>query len=77
LGLDVPGQLSVTGFGDWEVSRLISPALTTIHSDAVRIGSLTARNLLSQIEPGNDDNVQQIEFEPELIVRSSTAPPRE
>lgn len=77
LGVDVPGQLSVSGFGDWEVSRLISPALTTIHSDAVRIGSLTARNLLSQIEAGSDDNVQQIEFEPELIVRSSTARPRE
>jgi LacI family transcriptional regulator len=75
IGVDVPGQLSVTGFGDWEVSRLISPALTTIHSDAVRIGTLTAQNLLAQIEAEKEQPVRQIEYEPELIIRESTSGP--
>jgi LacI family transcriptional regulator len=67
--------VSVTGFGDWEVSRLISPTLTTIHSDAVRIGRLTAQGLLAQIAADREQPVRQIEYEPELIIRESTSIP--
>lgn len=72
LGIDCPGQVSITGFGDWELARLMSPALTTIHSDAVRIGNLTAENLLSQIQ-GKTVEHWQFEYEPKLVVRESTA----
>jgi len=71
LGIDCPRQVSITGFGDWDLARLISPALTTIHSDAVRIGNLTADNLLSQIQ-GHTLEHQQLEYEPELAIREST-----
>lgn len=71
-GIDCPKQISITGFGDWGLARLMSPALTTIRSDAVRIGSLTADNLLAQIQ-GADVGSLQFEYEPELIVRESTA----
>jgi LacI family transcriptional regulator len=73
LGIDCPGQVSITGFGDWGLARLMSPALTTIHSDAVRIGLLTADNLLSQIQ-GKAVEHWQSEYEPELVIRESTAP---
>jgi LacI family transcriptional regulator len=72
LGIDCPKEVSITGFGDWELARLMSPTLTTIHSDAVRIGRLTAENLLSQIQ-GKTVERWQLEYEPELIVRESTA----
>jgi LacI family transcriptional regulator len=75
IAVDVPGQVSVTGFGDWEVARLISPTLTTIHSDAVRIGMLTAQGLLAQIAADREQPVRQIEYEPELIIRESTSSP--
>jgi LacI family transcriptional regulator len=75
MAVDVPGDVSVTGFGDWEVARLISPTLTTIHSDAVRIGRLTAQGLLAQIAADREQPVRQIEYEPELIIRESTSPP--
>jgi LacI family transcriptional regulator len=75
IAFDVPGQVSVTGFGDWEVARLISPTLTTIHSDAVRIGRLTAQGLLAQIAAEREQQVWQIEYEPELIIRESTSSP--
>jgi LacI family transcriptional regulator len=70
-GIDCPKQISITGFGDWGLARLMSPALTTIHSDAVRIGRLTSENLLSQMKGISIDTLQ-IEFEPELVVREST-----
>lgn len=71
-GVDCPTEISITGFGDWGLARLMSPALTTIRSDAVRIGSLTADNLLAQIQ-ASDVGSLQFEYEPELVVRESTA----
>ncbi|MHB8353799.1 MAG: LacI family DNA-binding transcriptional regulator [Burkholderiales bacterium] len=71
-GISIADQLSVTGFGDWELARLISPSLTTVRSDPIRIGTLTTENLLVQINGGRDDAPKQIEFEAELIIRQST-----
>jgi LacI family transcriptional regulator len=73
LGISVPGQVSVTGFGDWDLARLGSPSLTTIHSDAIKIGHLSAENLLFQVNNDGNRTVRQDEFEAELIVRESTA----
>jgi LacI family transcriptional regulator len=75
LGISVPGQVSITGFGDWDLARLSSPSLTTVHSDAVRIGRLSAKNLLAQIDSDGDQTPEQDEFEAELIVRESTSKP--
>jgi LacI family transcriptional regulator len=69
----VPNGISVTGFGDWDLAMLASPSLSTVRSDAIRIGNLSARNLLAQIDNGGDQVVRQDEFEAELIVRESTA----
>ncbi|MCY1202581.1 HTH-type transcriptional regulator DegA [compost metagenome] len=74
LGLSVPSDISVTGFGDWQMAELVTPALTTVHSNPVLIGELTSRNLIEQIE-GGAKNIQT-EFEPDLVIRESTAPPR-
>jgi len=74
LGLSVPNDISVTGFGDWQMAELVTPALTTVHSNPVLIGELTSRNLVDQIEGGA--KCIQSEFEPDLVVRESTAPPR-
>jgi LacI family transcriptional regulator len=52
LGLSVPSDISVTGFGDWQMAELVTPALTTVHSNPVLIGELTSRNLLSRLKAG-------------------------
>lgn len=73
LGRSIPADISVTGFGDWQVAELITPTLTTMRSNPVRIGELTARNIIAQIEGTARREDLQDEFEPELIVRESTA----
>jgi LacI family transcriptional regulator len=73
LGISVPNQVSVTGFGDWSLAKLVSPSLTTIRSDAARIGCLSAKNLLAQLDFDGEPPIRQDEFEAELIVRESTA----
>ncbi|MCA3185072.1 MAG: substrate-binding domain-containing protein, partial [Cupriavidus sp.] len=70
-----PSDISVTGFGEWQMAELVTPALTTVHSNPVLIGELTSRNLIEQIE-GGAKNIQT-EFEPDLVIRESTAPPRQ
>jgi DNA-binding LacI/PurR family transcriptional regulator len=73
LGFDVPGDISITGFDDSPVAALSSPPLTTVRVDYAAFGEAAAALLLAEI-----DGVPPPTFEPatpELIVRSSTAPP--
>ncbi len=53
LGIDVPGQLAITGFGHFDVGAISEPRITTVDVDARRIGALTAE-MLAEIFDGND-----------------------
>jgi len=75
IGLSVPGDVSVTGFGDWQMAELISPTLTTVRSNAALIGELSANILIAQIDGTADHQTLRSEFEAELIIRESTAKP--
>ena len=72
-GVQVPGQLSVTGFDDAPLSEYIQPALTTVRTDVVGWGRAAARQLLTVID---HEPAGQIDLPaPEFVVRASTAPP--
>jgi LacI family gluconate utilization system Gnt-I transcriptional repressor len=49
LGVDVPGRLAITGFGDFEMARHLRPALTTVAVDSHQIGSRAADLLLARM----------------------------
>jgi DNA-binding LacI/PurR family transcriptional regulator len=74
-GVEVPGQLSVTGFDDAPLSAYIQPALTTVRTDVVGWGRAAATQLLAVIdrEDGSDIDLPA----PEFVIRASTAPPRQ
>jgi len=46
LGLDVPRDLSVTGFDNIELAEVVTPALTTVHVPHRRMGQAAAEQLL-------------------------------
>lgn len=72
-GLDVPRQLSVTGFDDTPVAAHLQPALTTVRTDVVAWGRAAAARLLALVE---DEDVPDVDLPPpHLVVRASTAPP--
>lgn len=70
-GLDLPSQLAVAGFGDFEVAQHTHPSLTTIRVSGREIGRKTAELLLRRLE-GADQAPHIVDVSFQLIERNST-----
>ncbi len=70
-GLDIPKDLSVVGYDDLPVSRLMWPPLTTIRQP-IRAMAETAARLVTNLLP---TEVQHIDLATKLVVRESTGVP--
>jgi LacI family transcriptional regulator len=73
-GLRVPGDLSVVGFDDLELSRVVTPRLTTVRQPLEEMARMGAELLLRLID-GREIDTLHVELATELVVRSSTAKP--
>ncbi|NEA28938.1 substrate-binding domain-containing protein, partial [Actinomadura bangladeshensis] len=73
LGLDVPSELSVTGFDDVLLATALEPELTTVRLPAEELGAQGMTALLDLLAGGRP--APRV-LPGELIVRDSTAPPR-
>jgi LacI family transcriptional regulator len=73
LGISVPDDLSVVGFDDIFVSKLVSPALTTIRQPIGLLGK-EAANLAIDLIEGVTALPQRRVLDVELVVRASSAP---
>ncbi|MBC7870385.1 MAG: LacI family DNA-binding transcriptional regulator [Chitinophagaceae bacterium] len=76
LGYKVPDDISVLGYDDIPIASYIMPPLTTVAQPIVEMGRTAVDLLLRQIEDG-DLEPQSAVLETRLVIRSSTAPPRE
>jgi LacI family transcriptional regulator len=74
-GLQVPRDLSVVGFDDTLIARLLSPPLTTVRQPLREMGQVALRTAL-RLAAGETIDSHHVELATELIVRNSTAPPR-
>jgi DNA-binding LacI/PurR family transcriptional regulator len=73
-GLDVPRDLSITGYDDTEVTAHLQPALTTVRTDAFAWGRAAADRLVAVVE--GRETADAGLSPPHLVIRASTAPPR-
>lgn len=71
--IQVPQQVSITGFDNIEMAAHCRPAITTMHVPAFEIGERAA-NILLAAGLGGEAPVHAF-MELELIVRGTTAPP--
>ncbi|MFY9713987.1 MAG: LacI family DNA-binding transcriptional regulator [Microbacterium sp.] len=73
-GLDVPGDVSIVGFDGLPDAAQLWPPLTTVQQHPERVGALAVDALLSELDSGEQLRTPLVGTE--LIIRSSTAPPR-
>ncbi|WP_149260993.1 LacI family DNA-binding transcriptional regulator [Actinomadura sp. K4S16] len=73
LGLDVPTDVSVTGFDDVLLATALEPELTTVRLPAEELGAQGMAALLALLDGRAP---APLVLPGELVVRGSTAPPR-
>jgi LacI family transcriptional regulator len=75
-GLRVPEDVSIVGFDDTLQSRIVWPQLTTVRQPLAELGR-TGVSLLMRLLDGQRVDAWRMELSTTLVVRASTAPPRE
>ncbi|QLE63168.1 Transcriptional repressor of arabinoside utilization operon GntR [Furfurilactobacillus rossiae] len=68
----VPEDVSVVGFDDYLMSQYMSPSLTTLNHEKERMGEDAGRMLIKLL---NREDVQDINYEPDLVRRNSVVKP--
>jgi DNA-binding LacI/PurR family transcriptional regulator len=78
MGLSVPKDLSITGFGDLSLVRHVRPQITTVTQDPREIGRRAAKLLIDRIEAKHQKQpapaTSQHRLPARLMVRQSTGP---
>ncbi|WP_419909940.1 LacI family DNA-binding transcriptional regulator [Hoeflea sp.] len=71
-GIDVPNDVSITGFDDIELAQIVSPALTTVHVPHREMGRGAAR-LLIALRNGEGPG-HSIELDADIRMRETLGP---
>jgi len=72
--ISVPEDVSVIGYDDIDFAGSANVPLTSISQPAYELGYAAAELIISECENPERHVHQRVEFQPRLIVRSSTAP---
>lgn len=72
LGLSIPNDFSLSGFGGYEVTSIVTPTITTVKYPYKQLGSLSVTNLIEIIE--GEDTIRNLELPNDLVMRESTIP---
>jgi LacI family transcriptional regulator len=70
MGVAVPSQMTVTGWDDIPIARLVSPALTTVRQPMRELGSTAAALLAERISAGRR-SPRHVLLPTSLVVRAS------
>jgi LacI family transcriptional regulator len=73
--MSVPDEVAVVGYDDIEFARLGAVPLTTVRTPQEGLGIAVAEQLLAALDPdaAGARPAEQVELEPELVVRASTS----
>ncbi len=70
-GIAVPAQVSIAGFGDYEIGGVCVPSLTTINPFPRDIGTRAALLILDVLD-GRHSGPMTVAIQPELLLRQSS-----
>ncbi|MCP8897939.1 LacI family DNA-binding transcriptional regulator [Gilvimarinus xylanilyticus] len=72
MNIQVPSQLALCGFNDFEASAYINPSLTSVHVPRFEMGVKAAQMILDQLQERVPAN-RQVDIGYEIVMRQSTA----
>ena len=75
LGLAVPGDLSIVGFDDIPLAKLVMPRLTTVGQPVAKIGTFAMQLLLDLLSGATPPRRRRHLLATSLQIRQSCAPP--
>jgi LacI family transcriptional regulator/LacI family repressor for deo operon, udp, cdd, tsx, nupC, and nupG len=77
LDINVPGDVSVTGFDNIKTCEYAPVSLTTMGVPTAKMGRAAVEMVIRQIEAGGQHEPETVNLQAELTVRDSTAPVKE
>jgi LacI family transcriptional regulator len=72
-GVRVPGEVALVGYDDVAFASMLSPALTSVRQPKYELGVSAAELLLEETDERSVHRHRSVRFEPELVVRASSA----
>jgi DNA-binding LacI/PurR family transcriptional regulator len=73
-GVAVPGDVSVIGYDDSPLSRLVHIGLTTVSQNSRQLTEHAIAAVMERLDGGRTDH-REVVLPPHLVVRTTTAPP--
>jgi len=70
LGMSVPVDLSVAGFGDFPMVDYVYPSITTVRQPRFELGRTAARLLIDEVK-GRGVDRKEVVLEAEVVLRES------
>jgi LacI family transcriptional regulator len=72
-GYDIPNELSLVGFDDFELMSELPIPITTVRVPSAEIGATAAKMILAEL--AQKGSAASVKCEAEIIVRASSGPP--
>jgi DNA-binding LacI/PurR family transcriptional regulator len=72
-GLSVPHDIGVIGYDDIEFAEVAMTPLSSLRQPRAELGRTAAQLLAAELQDGSTHHHRQVVFEPELVIRESTA----
>jgi LacI family transcriptional regulator len=73
-GITMPTEMAVVGYDDVNFAGELATPLTSVRQPKHQLGYRAADLLLAQHEQGDRFHHEQVQFQPELVVRASSSP---
>jgi DNA-binding LacI/PurR family transcriptional regulator len=75
-GLHVPGDVAIVGYDDIDFAAAAAVPLSSVRQPREQLGRTAAQLLLEEVNDGDRHRHRHVVFQPELVVRRSSAAPR-
>jgi LacI family transcriptional regulator len=73
MGFKIPQDIGIAGFANEPFTELVSPSLTSVDQDSIKMGRVAAKVFLNSIDDKFDPKwKEKIVLEPKLIIRESS-----